>query len=365
MALTQLFSRKYSLVIAVFCFALLISSCQGDLEDIPYSPTSYEVEGTESLGPIPIPSDNPITVQGLTLGQHLFYDPILSSDLTMSCASCHLPEKGFTDGLKTSVGIQGISGTRSSMSLVNAAYYTKGLFWDGRSENLEAQALLPVEDEIELHDNWSNVEVKLQDHEAYPKMFREAFGIASSDEITRNLAVKALAQFERAIISGNSKYDRWKRGQAAFTDEELLGFDTFFDTSPLVKDGECGHCHNPPLFTTNEYFDNGIQDAPTINDYMDIGLAQVSGEDRDYGKMRAPTLRNIALTAPYMHDGRFATLEEVVDHYDSGGFVTPNRNELVFELQLTDEQKVALVAFMHTLTDTSYLDNPLLVNPFE
>ena len=356
----------------IVLFALVISafgiaSCKGDLEDIRYSPVEYDVPSreTENLGILPIPDNNELTEQGIKLGQRLFFDPILSLDNSMSCSSCHDPAKGFTDGLSFSPGVQGLEGVRSSMSLVNAAYYTKGLFWDGRSEQLENQALLPVEDELEFDHDWVSVEEDLQNHDEYPKMFREAFGIEDSEQITKDLAVKALSQFQRIILSGNSKYDKWKDNKAVLSDEELMGFETFFDVNPLLKDGECGHCHNEPLFTSNQYFDNGLQEADLISDYKDIGRALVTGNDADYGKMRAPTLRNIALTAPYMHDGRFETLEEVVEHYDSGGHATPNRDPLVHTLNLTEEQKNGLVAFMKTLTDTTYLQNPLLVDPFK
>lgn len=356
-----------TILLSIFSLMLLLglTSCNGDLEDITYDPTAYIVSGTENLGIIPIPEDNQMTREGVELGQHLFYDKLLSSTETMSCASCHDPQKAFTDGKKVSAGVTNEVGSRSSMSLINSAYYTKGLFWDGREQTLESQAILPVEDPIELFENWDNVEEKLKNHPEYPAMFRKAFGIEDSEEISRDLAAKALAQFERAIISGNSKFDRWKNGVAAISEEELLGNDTFFDINPLLTDGECSHCHNKPLFTSNEYFDNGLQTADTYEEYVDKGLGGITGEDRHIGLMRAPTLRNIALTAPYMHDGRFETLEEVVEHYDSGGHVTPNRNELIYNLQLTEGQKEGLVLFMKMLTDTSYLDNPLLINPFE
>lgn len=357
--------RYLCLILGVITLSNFISCKENDLENIPFAPQTYVVEGTENLGILTIPEDNKLTVQGVTLGQHLFYDPILSADLSMSCSSCHDPKKAFTDGLAVSFGIDGIPGRRSAMSLVNAAYFTTGLFWDGRSENLEIQALLPVEDEIELHDTWLNVEEKLKRSEIYPRMFREAFGIEDTEQITRDLAVKALAQFQRIIISGNSKYDRVKAGIGAFTDEQLVGLETFFDINLLLKDGECGHCHNAPLFTTNQFFDNGLQDTETIEGYKDFGLGGITNKSVDMGKMRAPSLRNIALTAPYMHDGRFKTLEEVVEHYSTGGHGTPNKDPLVLKLDLTEEQKVGLVAFMKTLTDTSYLENPYVTNPFK
>ena len=180
----------------------------GDLSTIPYNPQSYTIIKPTGFPTMLIPSDNPLTVDGIELGRHLFYDPILSADSTMACAGCHFPEASFTDEKKTSTGIDGISGTRSSMNLANSGYVEKGLFWDGRSNTLEIQALAPVEDPIELHDTWENVEEKLKAHPTYPTMFREAFGIEDTQEITKDLAAKALAQFERIMISSNSRFDK-------------------------------------------------------------------------------------------------------------------------------------------------------------
>lgn len=347
----------------ILIFAIL--SCKGDLEDISYEPQDYVVEGVENLGIFPNPKDNPTTLDGVKLGQHLFYDPILSGNGTMSCASCHDPQLAFTDGRAKSIGIDGIPGKRSAMSLINSAYNTNGLFWDGRTKTLEEQALLPVTDPVELHHTWPEVIEDLKKSELYRPLFRKAFGIEDSDEITKELAAKALAQFQRILISANSPYDKWKAGKGAISDEAANGELTFFDIDPLRTDGECGHCHNEPLFTANEYFDNGIQKGAENGDYKDKGLGAHTNKATDLGKMRAPTLRNIALTAPYMHDGRFQTLEEVIEHYDSGGHGSKNQDVLILNLKLTDDQKLELVEFMKALTDTSYLENPLVKNPFK
>ncbi len=369
-------NRINLLGVTLLFFILTVSSCKSDLVDIPYNPTPYQIETeiTQYLGQMPIPENNELTEEGIKLGQHLFFDPILSSTGTLSCSSCHDPKLAFTDGLAFSEGAQGEFTARSSMTLVNSGYSTKGLFWDGRTQTLESQALLPVEDEIELIHDWDDVEEDLKNHDLYPTMFRQAFGIEDSDEISRDLATKALGQFQRIIISGNSAYDRWDANVGVMSDEAIRGAELFFEelSDPITKDAECGHCHTSPLFTNNEYMDNGLQDATTIEDYNDIGFAIVTGRDTDFGKMRVPSLRNIELTGPYMHDGRFETLEEVLDFYNEGVHDTPNQGKFVIDtigenngLGLTEEEKAAIVAFMKSLTDTSYLENPYLTNPFE
>lgn len=366
--------RKQAGSLICLSFLILFMGCKPDdekkgedLTHISYSPTAYEIELPDYFPELYSPPDNPLTYDGVQLGRHLFYDPILSADSTMSCVSCHDPKLAFTDGEATSVGIDGIFGRRSSMSLVNVGFFGNKLFWDGRSPSLEHQALLPVEDPIELHDTWDNVETKLERSEMYRELFRKAFGIQHSGEITRELAGKALAQFERLIISSNSKFDRERQGKTFFTAEEQDGHDMFFDVGGGLPDAECAHCHNFPNFTTFEFFNNGLDSAATINDFKDNGLGEVTRYDFDNGKFKSTTLRNIALTAPYMHDGRFQTLDEVIDHYASGGHPSPNVDPLLSNIKagnLTEQHKKALVAFLHTLTDTSYLSNPDVLSPF-
>ncbi|MEM6319033.1 MAG: cytochrome c peroxidase [Bacteroidota bacterium] len=338
-----------------------------DLSAIPYNPVILDAPDIMPLPKMDIPADNPLTEAGIELGRFLFYDPILSKDEKMACANCHFQQHGFADPTAVSVGVDGIPGTRSSMALINAGYYTKGLFWDGQVQTLEEQALLPVEDVLELHTEWESVITKLQNHPDYPKRFREAFGIDNSGEITKELAAKAIAQFERSLVSANSKYDQVVRGEAFFTDEELNGFELFFDVPNDLPDAECGHCHNAPLFTVNQYFNNGLDSVGSLNDFKDKGLGAVTNNPFDNGKFRAPTLRNIALTAPYMHDGRFQTLEEVVDHYNEGAHFADNLDPLIASkgLGLTEQQKKDLISFMHALTDTSFTNNPAFQNPFE
>lgn len=338
-----------------------------DLTSISYNPSPSEIERPANFPIMEIPEDNPLTKEGIELGKHLFFDPILSANQQMACASCHLPEKAFTDDLAVSLGIDEIAGTRSAMALFNAGYYTKGLFWDGSVVSLEEQALLPVEDPVELHHDWQEVEKDLRQHEKYPELFRKAFGIENTDGITKELAVKAIAQFERTIISSNSKYDRVVNGEEFFEDEEFNGWYMFFDVGGDLPDAECGHCHNAPLFTTNDYFNNGIDSVPNLTSFQDLGLGAITKRTFDNGKFRAPTLRNIALTSPYMHDGRFQTLEEVIDHYNEGVHYSDNVDPLLLKpggLGLNSQQKKDLLAFLHTLTDSSFVNNPTYQSPF-
>jgi cytochrome c peroxidase len=291
-----------------------------------------------------------------------------------------VPALSFTDGKSVSVGIDGIAGKRSSMSLMNIAYVVPkpgdslqlALFWDGRAQSLEKQALLPVEDPIELHHLWPNVIEILKGHPTYPAMFRKAFGIADRSDITKELAGKAIAQFERILIgSGNSLYDKWLKGdQNALQDEALDGKIIFFDQAadfnlPL-PDGECFHCHSTGTLTGSGFFNNGLDPFDLITD---LGKQNITKAERDRGVFRAPTLMNIELSAPYMHDGRFATLDQVVDHYlfhahPSPG-MDPNMGLLINKRPFyTAYHREALVAFLKTLTDTDFINNPDIQSPF-
>lgn len=348
---------------------LTIPSCHdddqdGDLTSIVYRPEPYAVALPKHFPQLNTPPDNPLTKQGVLLGRHLFYDPILSADSTMSCASCHLPEFAFTDAKAVSKGIDGIAGTRSSMSLINIGFVQSGLFWDGRAKTLEEQALLPVEDPIELHNTWPNVIKKLQAHPTYPKMFRAAFGIENSAQITKELAAKSIAQFERIIISKDSKWDKIQEGKAFFTDLELIGQGLYFDDDPDLPDAECGHCHNTPMATSDDFFNNGLTQTSSLDGFPDPGRGKVTKSRSDNGKFRAPTLRNIAASAPYMHDGRFKTLDEVIAHYNSGGKSSPNADPLLHPLKLDAFYVKALKAFIETFNDSTFYDNPDIKNPF-
>ena len=285
----------------------------------------------------------------------------------MSCESCHRQELAFTDGLDRSLGIRQLAGTRSAMSLVNLAFNANGFNWDGSEQQLWRQAVHPVEDMLELDNDWAEVIRKLREHEDYPARFRAAFGIDRREQISQELTVKAIAQFERTIVSADSKFDRVVyRNTDFFTEEEQLGADSLFfveNVAPGVLHPGCGHCHNAPSFGDNRFKNNGISDVASLDDFADNGLGGVNGNRFDNGKFRTPTLRNIALTAPYMHDGRFKTLEEVLDAYAEGGHGVENEDPNITGFPLSERQKRALIAFLGTLTDEGLTTDPKFAAP--
>ncbi|MGB0981639.1 MAG: cytochrome-c peroxidase [Winogradskyella sp.] len=337
-------------------------NCSNEAVD-GYAPTPLTLEipqlfSDHIIAPV-IPNDNPQTVEGVALGKKLFFDTILSADGTQSCFSCHSPENAFTDNTATSNGVDGNFGTRNSMPLFNLAWnYNERFTWDGKELSLERQALEPVQNPIELHSNWDDVVDRLQLHSAYPKLFQKAF---NTNTITKALVAKAIAQFERTLISANSKFDKYTLGETSLTVQELNGLDLF-----LREDkGDCFHCHgnpNNPLWTDNAFHNNGL-DAT----FTDLGLGGVTGDPNDNGKFRTPSLRNLAFTAPYMHDGRFATIDAVINHYSEGLQNSTTIDPLMKKVdeggvQLTLQEKADLKAFLLTLTDTSFTTNPNFQN---
>jgi len=241
------------------------------------------------------------------------------------------------------------------MPLFNLAWNFSNRFaWDGKELGLERQALEPVKNPIEMHSDWTEVAQKLQQDAEYPNLFLQAFGTSTIDS---TLVTKAIAQFERTLISGGSKFDQYLLGNAQLTPEELNGFNVFMDETR----GDCFHCHgsnNNPLWTDNDFHNNGL-DAT----FTDLGLGAVTGDPNDNGKFRSPSLRNLAFTAPYMHDGRFATLEEVINHYSEGLQVSPTIDPLMKKVQqggvqLTPQDKADLKAFLLTLSDNDFVNNP-------
>lgn len=348
---------------------LVCSDCLEDLEfkNALWDTTPYLLNVPTWLPRPIIPSDNSLTIKGVALGRRLFYDPLLSKDSTQSCSSCHSLEKSFTDGLALSIGEMGLSVNRNSMALVNLAYNTRGFFWDGRVNTLENQVLHPIEDPLEMNNKIQEVELRLRRSKLYPRLFKEAFGITSKSDITIDLLAKAIAQFERTLISGNSRYDQIIWGQKGFPNEdEARGIELFFiEFAGNLQHPGCSHCHFNPLFTDNQFRNNGLDYVASLLDFKDPGRRNATQNINDSGRFRVPTLRNIALTAPYMHDGRFKTLEEVLVHYEKGGHGVINEDPNLLPFKLSERDKKDLIAFLNMLTDSSFLNNKDFSNPFK
>ena len=326
--------------------AVLLFACGGEREPDP------------DFAGILYPPNNPPDPAAVNLGRRLFYDVRLSEDGTVSCGSCHRPERAFTDGRALATGIRGRVGQRNTPGLTNIGYHHLPLFWDGRAANLEAQALHPVGTPHEMGGSWPEVVHRLR-AAGYGEAFAEVYGSAAIDSVRIG---RALAQFQRSLVSRDSKYDRVRRGEDRYTENEALGHALFFDYGDDPRGefaglptAECAHCHTPPHFTNQGYENNGLDETSDLDSFPDPGRGAVTGNRYDNGRFRTPGLRNVALTAPYMHDGRFATLEEVVDHYAAGGHYAENRSANVHPLPLDRDQKAALVAFLHTLTDASFV----------
>lgn len=348
---------------------LIFSGCHKDSPDIvAYDPTPYDLVYQNSTLPVPVlPSDNPLTVEKVKLGRMLFYETLLSLDNSISCASCHVQEDGFSDKHVLSIGVGGSLGKRQAMPIFNMAWHTNGFFWDGRAELLRHQSLKPIQDALEMKETLENVILKLEGRGEYRNQFTRAFG---NDEITAEKISFALENFMFSIVSDNSKYDQFLMGNATLTESEERGRQLFFaEYNPFFPEesgADCAHCHSGNNFENDEYRNNGL-DAETA--ITDIGRQSVTGDVADKGKFKIPSLRNIEMTAPYMHDGRFQTLEEVVDHYNSGIQNSNSVDPAIYftsstGLMLDAQEKADLVNFLKTLTDYTFLSNPEYQSPF-
>jgi cytochrome c peroxidase len=298
------------------------------------------------LPEVPIPADNPPTRETIELGRRLYYDTVLSGDGTVSCASCHDPEHAFADGKQVSEGVSGKKGTRNSSTVLNAAYYGVQ-FWDGRAPSLEKQVEGPVENPVEMGHSLKGVVQRLNADRGYRAQFARAFG---ARRITFDMVEKAIASFERTLVSGNSPFDRWLYGgdKNAISSAAQSGFEIF----QRADKGNCAWCHTvgaeSSLFTDDRFHNLGVgsEGKPPI----DTGRYAVTKREDDRGAFRTPSLRNVALTAPYMHDGSLKTLKEVVDFYVRGGNANPNLDTQIKPLHfLTGQELADLVAFLESL----------------
>lgn len=361
---------------SIWIFIMLLVACVREPEvriniDVPtdtvvFRPTPYVFQYPTGWPPMLSLAENPLTEEGVALGRKLFYDGILSSDSSISCASCHKQELAFTDNSPLSVGVNGRLSLRNSMPLFNLGWVENfgpvingrplRFFWDGGATSIEAQALAPITNPLEMNETLPNVLRKLNHHPSYPSLFKIAFG---SDSITTAMLVKALAQFQRSLISANSKYQQfWEQRENLnlLTPQERRGYEIF-----TTEKGDCFHCHSVSRHVTDFSFrHNGHRSA-------DEGLYLITGNAEDKGKFRVPSLLNAVFTAPYMHDGRFETLEQVVEFYNSGVVRQhPTDAQLLKHpngLQLTNQEKDDLVAFLKTMTDSTFITNPKFSKP--
>ncbi len=293
---------------------------------------------------MPVPPDNPITADKTALGRRLFFDPLLSNNRSVSCGTCHDPDRGFADGRPLAVGVFDRIGTRNSPALFNRGY-GRTQFWDGRTAGLEKLMLEPIADRNEMDLSIDEAIARLNADESYPDAFRQVFNRpVNADDLGR-----ALATFVRTIKSADSPYDRFMSGTAdALTAEQQAGLQLFRGKA------RCSFCHHEPLFTDEAFWNTGIAARPgasgPVNEFRDNGRFAVTGRDQDRGGFKTPTLREIARTAPYMHDGSLATLADVVDFYDKGGRLNRNKFPILRPLNLSVAEQRSLIAFLESLT---------------
>jgi cytochrome c peroxidase len=318
----------------VFLLLIFISACTENTDYEPHVPTHFPE--------LPIPEDNQLTASRVALGRLLFFDPKLSKDSTVACVSCHLPKFAFSDTIPLSIGVNGGNTKRNSPSLINVAY-TSLLMKDGGVTSLEKQVISPLENPNEMGFQLKSAAERMAQNSVYQRMSMEAY----DREFTPYVLVRALSAFQRMLIGGISKYDKYlEEGEkeAFFSASEDRGRALFFSERT-----NCSTCHSGVLFTNFEFENNGLHEK-----YTDVGRAGVSLAQSDMFKFRIPSLRNIELTAPYMFDGSLKTLEEVIAHYNSGGKNHYQKNELIRPLNLNEQEQLDLINFLKTLTDMDF-----------
>lgn len=325
--------RSFAMLLAL---ALAAVSVRAADKPIPPAPTG--------LKPVPVPRDNPLTPAKVELGKQLFFDPRLSIDDTISCASCHDPAKGWSNGTPFATGVGGKMGGRSAPTIINSAYQ-KFQFWDGRALELEGQALGPMQNPIEMNMKLGELLPKINKIPGYKKQFEAVFG----GEATPETLAKAIAAFERTVLSGDAPYDRFKAGdKKALSEAAQRGMTVYFNKA------SCSACHVGPNFTDGSFHNIGVGMDKKEPDVGRFAETKVLG---DRGAFKTPTLREVARVAPYMHDGSLKTLEDVVEYYDKGGIPNPQLDEEIVPLKLSDQQKADLVTFLKEgLSSSSYPD---------
>lgn len=349
---------------------LVFAACK---KDDPVVDPPIEIDETPfnlEYGNLPAPDiapDNPLTIQGVKLGRMLFHETMLSKDGSQSCASCHLQEFAFSDTARFSIGVENMEGGRQAMAIFNMAWNSNEFFWDGRAHLVRDQSLLPIQDPLEMNETLENVIAKLSVSQEYKDQFARTFG---SEEVTSDKMALAMEQFMNSIVSYNSKYDQYLAGTATLSDSEERGRALYFtEYNPFFPDqsgADCAHCHGGDNFENDQYMNNGL-DADA--NFADNGRENATEKPEDRAKFKVPSLRNIAVTPPYMHDGRFNTLEEVIAHYNEGIRESSTVDPAILNtkdtgLFLTEQDKTDLVNFLKTLTDNDLLMNTAYASPF-
>jgi cytochrome c peroxidase len=327
-------------------FQLLLLFVVGCSDEVQPTLSDSEWKGRVPAGfpAVNYPEDNTPTTLRVELGRRLFYDNRLSDDGTLNCGSCHVLSAAFTDGRTTSSGLHGISGKRNAPTLVNLAWM-KRLMMEGGVPTLETQALAPLHDSTEMGPSIMPLLAKLNGDALLKELARAAY---SRDSIDAYVVTRALACFQRTFMSGDGRYDRYKQGRKdQMNERELRGMELFFSTRT-----QCSECHSGVFFTDMDYHNIGLS-----NEYADEGKARASHLPEDVGRFKTPTLRNIQLTAPYMHDGSLASLEDVINFYNSGGSLHRNKDIRIKPLGLTEQEQGDLIAFLTTLTDWNFVQN--------
>jgi cytochrome c peroxidase len=344
--------NRAAVSVAMALGAALSAASVGCASDDPGAPALVQVPS--DFPPLPQPADNPLTAAKIDLGRRLFFDPILSRTNRIACASCHLQAQGFADRTAVSTGVEGRTGMRNAPGLANLAYATS-LFWDGGVDSLERQAIAPIKDMNEMDQPLDLALAKVAADSSYRAAFARAF--ADEPAPTAIGLTRAIASYVRTLVSGNSRWDRHRRGDGdALSPSEQRGRAIFFG-----ERGECFHCHDGLFLTNNRFANNG-----SYRPGGDVGRQRVTQRAIDLGRFRVPSLRNVAATAPYMHDGSLATLRDVVEHYARGGRghgaeADASVDPVLRPLVLDDGEKADLIAFLGALTDDAFLRDPRLV----
>ena len=326
--------------------------------------TPYKFDVIDYFPKMPMSTVNPVTNEGAALGRLLFYDSILSVDYSMSCATCHKQKFAFTDQQQFSKGVNEVMLKRNTMPLFNLAWYPS-FFWDGKANSIENQVFFPVSAHNEMNLNWKTAEKRINKSKLYRSLFIKAFGLKPIDSL---LISYAIAQFERSLISNHSKFDNVLNGQEYLSADEYEGYGLINDQTK----GDCLHCHltdGNGLGTNQKFSNNGLDNIKNINNYKDNGLGKISGNQSDIGLFKVPSLRNLSFTAPYMHDGRFKSLKEVLNFYSEGVNNSINvDSKMSFAhkggAHLTNSEKDKIIKFLLTLNDSVFVTNPKFSNPF-